>query len=170
MSLDSSIKEKWYQSQNHDLDLSRQAILSKTGDPKPDLEDIDDDEDQIHEHVSQEGIKVFLTRMIEDEMNDGYIICEVNGEQTPIKYTPSIHNPHFMPAQRNCYPVATRSKSKGQEENSTTAVHETNIAGEEEVVFEYNNQAKPSLLTDPKCVSPSTQNYKKYAKYLLPRR
>ena len=110
-SLDSSISEEWYHNQDYDPCLLQQGILSEIGDLKPDLEGNEDNEDQIYEHVSQDGIKVFLAKMIESKLSDRFIICEINREQTPIEYTPSVHNEYFTPTQRDCYPVTTRSKS-----------------------------------------------------------
>ena len=93
---------------------------------------------------------MFLAKMIESKLSDGFTICEVNGEQTPVEYTPSIHDEYFTPPQRDCYPVTTRSKSKPQENPNATDSQETKITGENEVVFGYNSQAKPLSLMDPK--------------------
>ena len=74
---------------------------------------------------------MFPARMVEDKLNDGFIICKINGEQTHIEYTPSVHDQHI-----NCYPVTTGSKSKGQEGGpKIPAPRETDITGEKKVVF-----------------------------------
>ena len=58
---------------------------------------------------------MFLARMIENEMSDGFIICEVIGEQTPVKYIPSIHDEYFMPTQRLAtqLPLEANQRAKG---------------------------------------------------------
>jgi hypothetical protein len=104
--LDSTISEDWYQKQNKELEFLRQGILTETGDLKPNLEDDEDDyEEEPSRPTSRNGIKVFLTSLIEDELHEGFIICEVNGEQVPIDYVPILHDEFFAPVYVSCYPV-----------------------------------------------------------------
>ena len=83
--------------ENQELELLRQGILTELGDLKPDLEDNEDDNqaNQDYHPVDREGIKVFLSQLIKDELTEDFLVCEVNGEQVPIDYVPIQHDEYF---------------------------------------------------------------------------
>ena len=93
-SLDSNGSEEWYQQQNQELELLCQGILTELGDLKPDLKDGEDEDqsDQDYHPVDHEGVKVFLSQLIKDELTEDFLIYEVNGEQIPIDYIPLQHS------------------------------------------------------------------------------
>ena len=95
--IDSTITEEWYQDQDKGLNFLRQGILSEVGDLKPDLEDDGDEDtsDVTYKAVDRGSIKAYLTKAIKDEIGDGWLVCETNGEQTPIEYIPALHDEYF---------------------------------------------------------------------------
>ena len=106
---------QWYQKQNQDLELLRQGILTELGDLKPVLEDskFEDQSDQDHHPIGCEGIKVFLSQLIEDELTEDFLICKVKGEQIPIDYVPIQHDEYFSQVTVSRHPVQTQASKRG---------------------------------------------------------
>ena len=157
-SLDSTISEEWYQKQNQDLELLRQGILTETGDLKPDLEDDEDEEvpSQGYLPVDHEGIKVFLSQLIKEELTESFIICKVNGEQVPIEYVPLLHDEYFSQVKVSCYPVQTQASKQQEQAEQVKDGH-------------YNNRAKSSLDIIPKIMAAVSPNYEKYTQFFFRR-
>ena len=179
--LDSTITEEWYQDQDKGLNFLRQGILSEVGDLKPDLEDDGDEDtsDMAYKAVDRGSIKAYLTKVIKDEIGDGWLVCETDGEQTPIEYIPAVHDEYFDAVPISCFPVTTRSttsrESSPENQDATDVGESTTNAREKKGDWEgegtyvppitSNNPAKVIEATSPYLEGPSRQNHAKYAKY-----
>jgi hypothetical protein len=74
--LDADVSPRWYQEQPSDLVPSRNCLLTPSGELKDDPEASDEDSfsDRRHQAVDRGRITAYLTHLIRDELEDGYVL------------------------------------------------------------------------------------------------
>jgi Reverse transcriptase (RNA-dependent DNA polymerase) len=135
--IDSSVTEQWYVDQKKDLELLRLGILTEDGK----LKDDDTSDEEISEggvtSATRDTILGYLTDLIQDELHDGYLVCELNGEQVYIDYDSD--------TPREVHAV-TRSMTRKKDTVSFTS----------------NN---PARINTPKFMKPTKMNLGEYSKF-----
>ena len=119
--MDSTVKEQWYQKQPQQLEAVVATPIDPEGNLKEDLEDNGDDDgsDRNHQAIDRGMVRSHFTETILDEMNDGYIICEADGELYDIDYDMDAHGEYygFEKPSIECFPTTRASTRKSTQKS-----------------------------------------------------
>jgi hypothetical protein len=170
--LDADVSPRWYQEQPSNLVPSRNSLLTPSGELKDDPEASDDDSfsDRRHQAVDRGRITAYLTHLISDELEDGYVLnvttrSSRNGE--PITTgLPGTAKARQRPRRRKKLGSPRAEDTESEEVPPLLPPTDNDSSDkEDDAPQQYNNPAKSLDTSVRYAMKPSKQNHDQYARY-----
>ena len=111
--MDAEVKDKWYQKQDLELGSIMTSPFDHRGMLKEDPEDDGEEnsDDQYNQAVDRGPVRAFFTSFIQDELSNGYIVCEADGKLYDIDYDSDKHDEYYGGTKNiKCFPARRSSR------------------------------------------------------------
>ena len=118
--LDSTVEESWYNRQDDVEVLTNPLASFDTVPMEEDEDELVEEDDRKVRSINRHDVRTYYTDTIQDEIGDGFIVCEMEGALYDIDFDEELHGEYYdSDDMLECHPMTTRRSTRKSTQDST---------------------------------------------------